>query len=617
MKKISVLLSFCLIAFGMQAQKLRVTAPSSLVKNLNFDYAENGATPSWGNVAITSTYSNISVELANDGSSSPEKGCGTLSNTTMTGKAALVYRGTCEFGVKAKNAQDAGAVICIIVNNDPLGAVGMAGGTQGPNVNIPVLMIGKSDGDLIKAQLDAGTNVTISLTPWSYGYNYDIAIEQGYAVRPYNLTQPQYLLSASSSLLDNEYYHVYDGATYIQNYSAEPFDSIFFKTGIYDGSSMLHGDSVLRYYTDTIFPTTNIMPGDSSDTSIAMVFNGSYDLNSLAKGSYDVMTMAEIAVGNGDENFGDNVSASKLTITDNMYSKSSLKADNTPYIDFTFSPVGTAQWGQVLHFPLAQKMIIEKVTMPVFLRANSGTDDLDGKTVTINVYKWVNADGDSALDEAELTDNLVGTGSYTFPAGSIVDPATRTLLTDFYLTDLDLYPGDSGVAVTDVGVYWVAAALDGATDIGFGVDKTADNSLRNNFFKYSSQNASPLSSLWPQALISDNGFYSTYSNTGVPAMVLTMKEKPDGINDVNKALELSVFPNPASNYAQITATFDQNQEFIAYEVMDVTGKMIQSDRVENATEANFDLNTSRFAPGSYVIKVSSPEGFNTRTLIKR
>lgn len=71
----------------------------------------------------------------------------------LTGKIAVYYRGSCEFGLKAWNAQKRGAIGAILINHtgEP---VGQSGGTFGPNVTIPIAMISEFNGSLLTACLD-------------------------------------------------------------------------------------------------------------------------------------------------------------------------------------------------------------------------------------------------------------------------------------------------------------------------------------------------------------------------------------------------------------------------------------------------------------------------------
>jgi len=100
--------------------------------------------------------------VADDGSANPILGCGSYTNDSlMQGKIALVRRGDCQFGTKAMRAQEAGAVACIIINDEP-GVFVMSPGEDGDNVTIPVFMIPQSQGNDLLA-LMADTTVTLSL----------------------------------------------------------------------------------------------------------------------------------------------------------------------------------------------------------------------------------------------------------------------------------------------------------------------------------------------------------------------------------------------------------------------------------------------------------------------
>ena len=91
--------------------------------------------------------------------------CSPLSNlpTEISGNIALIDRGDCFFTQKIKNAQNAGAIAAIIVNNVGDTLVNMAG--QDPTITIPSLFIGESDGNILKAELENGVQVTMTGSP--------------------------------------------------------------------------------------------------------------------------------------------------------------------------------------------------------------------------------------------------------------------------------------------------------------------------------------------------------------------------------------------------------------------------------------------------------------------
>ncbi|MDO8631808.1 MAG: hypothetical protein Q7R41_15075, partial [Phycisphaerales bacterium] len=102
----------------------------------------------------------------------PVQACQRLLNgDAVAGKIVMVDRGTCRFDNKGAYAELAGAIACIVVNNNPGMPIEMGGDpNEGARVilgvarrlNIPVVQIRPQDGNLIKTALTAGTRVVAS-----------------------------------------------------------------------------------------------------------------------------------------------------------------------------------------------------------------------------------------------------------------------------------------------------------------------------------------------------------------------------------------------------------------------------------------------------------------------
>ncbi|MDH3815058.1 MAG: peptidase [Acidobacteriota bacterium] len=132
-------------AFLDNAPSLTINSPS----NIEGSY---GVQPAQFGPAIDLTGISGDLAAVDDGSQDPMLGCNSLVNASeIAGKIAVVDRGECFFTEKVKNAQNAGAVAVIVVNNQPTGLPPMGG--DDATITIPSAGISQADGDLIKAAL--------------------------------------------------------------------------------------------------------------------------------------------------------------------------------------------------------------------------------------------------------------------------------------------------------------------------------------------------------------------------------------------------------------------------------------------------------------------------------
>lgn len=92
------------------------------------------------------------MALVDDGSDNPSEGCGPLIGFPA-GSIALVDRGTCAFLDKVMNAEMAGAIGVIVLNNVAGNPITMGGDSHG--ISIPSAMVSQAVGDHIKANLPA------------------------------------------------------------------------------------------------------------------------------------------------------------------------------------------------------------------------------------------------------------------------------------------------------------------------------------------------------------------------------------------------------------------------------------------------------------------------------
>lgn len=112
------------------------------LQNIDFATASFGAPLQIGQVFTHTVLPSASVNLANI------NGCNAWPAGTFTGKAALIQRGDCEFGVKVLNAEQGGAEFVVVYNNAANGdaLLNMGPGAVGDQVTISSILIGRTDG---------------------------------------------------------------------------------------------------------------------------------------------------------------------------------------------------------------------------------------------------------------------------------------------------------------------------------------------------------------------------------------------------------------------------------------------------------------------------------------
>ncbi|MGY0651912.1 PA domain-containing protein [Luteimonas sp. A537] len=130
------------------ASKIALTGGGTVSGEFLFGTAEFGpeATPANFNGELV---------LVDDGSADPSFGCEASPAGAYAGKIAVVDRGTCAFEIKAKMAEDAGAIAVVVANN-VAGVIQMAEDAT-VNATVPTLSVSLADANLLKAGIPGAT----------------------------------------------------------------------------------------------------------------------------------------------------------------------------------------------------------------------------------------------------------------------------------------------------------------------------------------------------------------------------------------------------------------------------------------------------------------------------
>jgi extracellular elastinolytic metalloproteinase len=164
------------------ARTIYATAPAAFV---GYKYAAVSTISGTSTALAAGPVSGNVVFYNDDVAGTLHTGCAAAANASaLAGKIALINNNTtCTYAVQVKNAQTAGAIGVIIVNN-AAGTPTVITGTDA-TITIPTVMIGQTDGNSIISYLTASQTVTVTISQVQIDGDMDngvIAHEYGHGV---------------------------------------------------------------------------------------------------------------------------------------------------------------------------------------------------------------------------------------------------------------------------------------------------------------------------------------------------------------------------------------------------------------------------------------------------
>jgi len=344
MKKILLIITL-ITAIGANAQVVfKGVSPSSISGNsFVFEWAE--PTGTWSTTIpdfnLQNTFVQDTLELVVDNSwtgNNPaytiphplaNEGCldangGAHSQPSLAGKIAVVWRGSCQFGLKAALAENNGAVAIVIINHS--GApVGMAGGDSGLFINIPVVMISTTDGQLLLSEMANGpVEVFIGNKTGSsvndLGSSKDVSNISKYGSVPTSFVQ---------NGLNN-----FDLGLTITNFGSD--DNIPVLNQTITGPSGYSYDTTITY---------GLLPA-AQDTDYTYI---PYTETSLATGEYTVNYNLSI-LNETDQDSSDNIVTSSFSVTNDVLSRARTDQSTGELIANFYPSNYTLAMSSCMHF---------------------------------------------------------------------------------------------------------------------------------------------------------------------------------------------------------------------------------------------------------------------------
>ena len=561
MKNLQSIVTALMLLIGTSASAqivLLVQEPANLAGSYNFTYSSsNGWGADMDTVAITAP-----AAFAYDGSATEDSlACGEIINPEdIDGKIAVVYRGECNFSLKARNVQDSGAVALVIINNVPGAPVGMGAGSFAEDVHIPVVMISNTDGASLRDSIMSGSvemflgNNTGLFDNNLGSYKPNIAGANSYAI------PVEYAQSSSD-------FSVPVGAWVYNFGNAEATNALVTAVIDRDGTEVYNETSA----------GANIPVGDSAFFTLPEYAEDGYE-----EGLYTITYT--IVEDNTDEFPDDNVATASFWINgEGLYSKSTVDPVTGPVGGNGIRPAdGTEyEWCIALQSENAEATSLLGITFATL------TNDfpLTGEAVQLSVYEWNDpiTGGTVSFDDLnELTDNEF----YDYPSDLQDEFVTHT-----FSEPVELLNGQKYLACATIFIDDMFLSVDAGLDYNVMYETYVDEV----FF--------PVHNIDGAAW-----FPGGFGTDNIPAIVVNLGG-PFGIADDFEALDITPYPNPTTDFITIPMGGVINGEVIV-DVYDAKGAIVLSETLCQKSD-KLRLDVTELASGMHTFNLTFEDKTST------
>ena len=556
-KNILVLLVMVLFVATSFAQQLThpmqvvITAPSSLSGIYQYGYQAAG----WGPTALAGPVTG-QVQWAYD--ITPDSlNCDSIPhNGDLNGKIAMIRRGACAFTVKTKNAQNAGAIGCIICNNAPGAGVINMGGTDA-TVTIPAVFLSYEDCALIDAAINNGDSVSMTFRkPFISGdivsFDYERPMSQVETID----TMYVNITNASSSAVTNTVTTVI-----VTDPAGTPSVSTVTTASL--GVDVTAALAVPVAFTPSAMgeykvQLTNDM--DVADTIVQYFKVGDYTYTLDEQGNYG---QPFSWIGVTDASFATNLQRLDMgnvfrVVNNGSASHVSFSLDNTVHY---FGEVFTARLYQCPNPVLGSEADYSTFTlMGIAVDTIDAMDTISNTVVITKRLLDVNTFADTvplvAGNRYMMVISYDGAG-----AASVVNSPRFNSSNSDVLIDL-------GVTVYTDRLYMG----------GFGED-SPHPVIRMHMTGYGSPASAAVTILDPKTF--------------------------------------DVFPNPVSDVLNVAIGLDKMAENMNVNMIDINGRIISTQQFSNVQQENIQFNTADLPAGFYFVRIQTEEGVRVKEFVKK
>ncbi|MBX2974049.1 MAG: hypothetical protein KF797_13210 [Flavobacteriales bacterium] len=565
-------LAFCALsglAYGQGQAVVQVLDPASIARVYEHTHAPSvseDAASTWGvsDLNAPGYYRIGALVVARDGSAADSLGCETIANPEeLEDNIAVIYRGVCNFSLKALNAQNAGAAAVLIINNQPGAPAGMAGGTYGPQVTIPVAQIGQEDGATIRAVMETESVVAL--------------IGNNFGLYPYNLSMGahDFLVpnpAAIPSLVANASAWTIPMGGWITNLGSDILPSARLRAVVTQGSTEVYNEVAGQTNFNSGAEAFVLLPDLALDN-----FDGNYTITYTAE-------MDELDEVPYDNSYSFSFNATDLISFVPMNDTTGLPVSDYFAVTGSF---GDGPFNTCLSFKSSQA----------------------SEVAVTGLYFTGTSIDRSAPRDTLMTNVMVSAYAYTW-SDSIASPFTRPSLpilpqlqagTYTYEEDLNrvpvFIPFDAPLILENDSLYLFCVQTTDSL-IQHGWNTTIDYSINQDTLLQTTT-LIQVGTTWYNSFTGLSGCPSVSAKTVAASSVI-------GIAENNDRVELTPFPNPTSGHLRIP--MKGHNDAAVLRIFGVDGTLVSEQKVAVAANETMAVDLANMANGTYLFHVDFANG---------
>ncbi|MFT4660162.1 MAG: hypothetical protein ACI8XB_000420 [Patiriisocius sp.] len=480
--------------------------------------------------------------------------CEALTNgADLVGKIAVVYRGACEFGFKALQAQNEGAIACIIVNHSP-GVVPMGGGADGISVTIPVIMVSNSTGSVIHDAVAACNGASATIGNLNGFFENNLRLTKGGVLR-----SSSYGLIAALNTTSDEF-SIETGA-WVYNFGQSEETA-----GVLNLNVDFGGSSIYSENSDDL----TIPVGDSVFVMLPTFIQDNY-----SAGDYD---MNYTVSGTGEDGFtADNISPALFELGD-VFSYARLNSANQANPTNYTSPAtvaGAQNYCIMFEDPNASEIAIQGFSVT----GTHFTETIADFDIEISVNEWL--DADEGLGTGFEDFNQLDSEGYTFSDGD--DDAL--IIINF----------DEPIELED-DVRYAFCITHENDGLQLGYDNNTD------YTQTVELNQRPIFPFWDDA----ESFPLLFGADLAPAISVNTTDFEVGVDEISNKIDITPYPNPANEYVNIPFPTEYRGN-ATINIMNLQGQLVSAQQ-ENVYSSFLEVDVAAIANGTYVFNVVFANG---------